>query len=261
LTHISFIIDFETKLINMESFIEQRCGMSKIEEIKETARKLEKEAARSIFETHLDLEKLRIATELRVQNPKSFSPELNLLLHDLKAREKRFEQILREYAASQVVWSTYLSRVKGIGLTMAGGLVAFFDPRRAPHVSSYWKRAGLHVVGGHISRKSKGEKLDYNPKIKSFILGRVAKQLALAKGFYYDLYKKFKREEEAKHRDACKCKAPRMHIHRRAARRMAKVFLQHFWIYSRQAEGLPTDQPYAVERLGHKNYIEWQPDK
>src|SRR6185436_18494007 len=46
------------------------------------------------------------------------------------------------------IYSEYLSGVTGIGPAMAGVIIAYLDPRRARHVSSFWKYAGLDVSGG-----------------------------------------------------------------------------------------------------------------
>jgi hypothetical protein len=46
------------------------------------------------------------------------------------------------------IYNEYLCDVTGIGPAMAGVLIAYLDPTRARHVSSFWKYAGLDVSGG-----------------------------------------------------------------------------------------------------------------
>jgi len=46
-----------------------------------------------------------------------------------------------------------------------------------------------------------------------------------------------------------------LHIHEAARRKVAKIFLAHLWEVWRRARGLPTRPPYAVEQLGHKDYM------
>ncbi len=41
------------------------------------------------------------------------------------------------------------------------------------------------------------------------------------------------------------------HAHNAALRKVAKEFLRRFWLVSREASDLPTDEPYAVAILGH----------
>ena len=45
------------------------------------------------------------------------------------------------------------------------------------------------------------------------------------------------------------------HAHNRAARRMVKIFLIHFWIAGRMLEGLPVVAPFVQEKLGHEHII------
>jgi len=46
------------------------------------------------------------------------------------------------------IYRDYLVNVTGIGPAMAGVLVAYLDPKRARHVSSFWKYGGLDVANG-----------------------------------------------------------------------------------------------------------------
>jgi len=46
-----------------------------------------------------------------------------------------------------------------------------------------------------------------------------------------------------------------LHQHNAALGRMIKTWLQHLWITWREMEGLPANQPYAMDRLGHEHYI------
>ncbi len=45
------------------------------------------------------------------------------------------------------------------------------------------------------------------------------------------------------------------HAHNRAARKMVKIFLVHFWVAGRMLEDMSVVQPYAKERLKHKHII------
>lgn len=47
-----------------------------------------------------------------------------------------------------------------------------------------------------------------------------------------------------------------LHINNRALRKVAKLFLSHFWIQARKFAGLSTKQEYVIEVLGHNDYIE-----
>jgi len=110
-------------------------------------------------------------------------------------------------------------------------------------------------------RRIRGLILDYDPEVKAFVLGRIGRQIMLTKGkagFYYELYQKFKAEEQARNQNFNP-----LRIHRRALRKTMKVFLYHLWKFQREAEGLPTDLPYVFAKQGvsHKLLISWIPDK
>ena len=45
------------------------------------------------------------------------------------------------------------------------------------------------------------------------------------------------------------------HIHYRALRKMIKIFMQHYWLVSRDMKGLPLGMPYAHDKLGHTSFI------
>lgn len=50
-----------------------------------------------------------------------------------------------------------------------------------------------------------------------------------------------------------------LHVHNAARRKMVKLFLSHLWVVWREAEGLPTREPYAIEYLEHQTYIDpWE---
>jgi len=215
-------------------------------------KKDETELLRSEVETVYDVQKLRVAVQLRVKNPKSWSPALEELQHRLESDEKLLGKRIAERVKHHHLWSLFLKHVKGIGPIMAAGLLSFFDIRKADHVSSFWRYAGL---APHQTRRSRGQKTDYNPKVKSFMLGRVGRQLMMARGEYHKLYDQFRAREESKHP-----KLSALQHHRRALRKMVKIFLEQLWVKWRQLEGLPVSQPYSVAKLGH-DYIQPQPEE
>lgn len=48
------------------------------------------------------------------------------------------------------------------------------------------------------------------------------------------------------------------HIHSRALRKVAKVFLCTFWVASRELAGLPVEDPWIIEHGGHEDQITWR---
>ncbi|GAJ19172.1 unnamed protein product [marine sediment metagenome] len=45
------------------------------------------------------------------------------------------------------------------------------------------------------------------------------------------------------------------HLDAMAVRKMIKLFLACLWLVWREAEGLPTRSPYAIEKQGHSSVI------
>jgi hypothetical protein len=168
----------------------------------------------------------------------------------------------------------------------------------SPTVSAYWKWWGLHVEEtGRGPRKKRGDKLDYNPNLRAFSwrIKRSFKMQKAQKSFYRRIYDGYKKRifenprrikvngvevlsppfsEILKNPEACpryeQCKAIlkrraepacRGCLDNMAVKYATKVFLSHVWEQWRLIEGLPIRQPYAIEKLGHHVYIDWEPDR
>ncbi len=76
-----------------------------------------------------------------------------------------------------------------------------------------------------------------------------------AKSKYRKLYDKIKADERRKHPIKKVTKGKTFfndgHIHNRAMRKVAKIFLAHLWQTWRRQEGLEATEPYAKQLLGH----------
>lgn len=77
-------------------------------------------------------------------------------------RQKDTEDILVKTISQMVkdhpIWDDFLKDVKGCGPLMAAVCIAYLDPYKARHVSSFWRYAGLDVVYEPYAK---------NPKLKS----------------------------------------------------------------------------------------------
>lgn len=153
------------------------------------------------------------------------------------------EELVSEYGFYPI-----LSRVKGIGPTMAAKLIALVDIRKCDTVSALWRFAGLAVIDGKAEKPVPGEKLHYSKRLKATMY-LVAKQLMAVKGPYYDYYYEMRQKYESKHPDW-----PRLRIHLAALRKVEKLFLAHMWEKWRTYEGLPVRRPYVIDMLGHNNF-------
>lgn len=159
--------------------------------------------------------------------------------------EEELDKTIAEIVTQYPVYD-YISQVKGIGPIYAAQLIALIDIDRAPHCSSLWRYAGMAVIGGKIERPTKGEKLHYNPRLKT-ICYRIALSFRKTSSSpyndihdnAYNYYQVNRPEWTDSH-----CKAS-------ARRKMVKIFLQHLWLTWRKLENLPVSEPYVQSHLGH----------
>jgi len=228
--------------------------------MKETFSKLKHPRLRILVENYYDIQKIRMALSNRAfiyDKFKMLTPAQSAALvqtvAEFKAEEKRIAKLIEEEIKGHPLWIGWLSGVKGVGSVMAAGLIAWIDdPGRFPTVSKLW----AYSVGKPGERIRRGQKVGYNPRLKTHCW-RVASQMLKARGPYADLYHEFKstysQREDLKQ---IKKGAYKLHIHLMALRKMIKVFLCHLWVRWREIEGLPVSKPYAIDKLGHKGYIE-----
>ena len=235
-----------------------------------------------------ELQKVRIACGNRVEAIKAersvgvlsfWEGQRDLLL----AREGDIEGLVRNIVSDHLVWTNWAQDVKGVGPITLGLILGEIDINRAHSISALWRYSGYAVINGQRQRPTKGQKLDYNRRLKTYVFRQMS-SLMRAGGAYSELYYRFREEEEAKvaknpdpneradtteesiveeraieneQPDGSEPSIPKnkMHVHLRAIRRMAKVWLSHLWVVWRTAEGLPVSQPWIIEHGGHTDYI------
>jgi len=175
----------------------------------------------------------------------------------LKEIETGISKDIKTFIKGMPLWELYLKDVKGIGETFAAALIAeIVDIGRFRKVASLWKYFGLHVVNGKAPKKTKGQKIDWNPRCRTLAwkIGEAFIKIG-DRGFYGRMYRKFKEEDAAKNPNLTKA-----HLRARAKRKTVKLFLAHLWQAWRMLEGKKIEVPYAVKHLGHKDFIPPQVD-
>src|SRR5436190_10100316 len=181
------------------------------------------------------------------------------------------------------IYREYLIGVTGIGPAMAGVLLAYLDPHRARHVSSFWKYGGLDVANG--SGRSRREEhlvereyldrngdpktrlgVTYNPFLKTKLMGVLGPSFLRSGSEWRTVYDDYKHRLESDParkkvtvvawKKAHKAGDPELRalwtpgrIHTAATRYMVKGFLCELWVRWRKLEGLPVTEPYAVAKL------------
>lgn len=184
------------------------------------------------------------------------------------------------------IYQNYLGNVVGVGPAMAGVLIAYLDPKRARHISSFWAYAGLDVANGsgrsrreeHLVEREYTDRngdiktrlgVTYNPFLKTKLMGVLGPSFLRSKSPQwrpvYDGYKhriesdplrekitvgQWKKRYKAKDPDIRKLWTPGR-IHTSSTRYMVKMFLGELWVKWRTIEGLPVTDTYAVRKLGY----------
>lgn len=120
----------------------------------------------------------------------------------------------------------------------AATVVAYLGAiERFDSVAALWHYCGQHVVDGKAPKRSKGNPMTWNPKLKTamYLLGvSIQKQTG---NRWNAIYKEYKAEELAAHADKCRdCKTPAGHCDARARRRMVKEILKQFYVLAKGEE-------------------------
>lgn len=245
-----------------------------IEEREEEATEQELTAPeiRRVVRLRDQIQKARIGCSNRIWSIKNKRAEgdidfWELMLGRVKPWEEETNAYLRNIVEGYAVWSRWGKYVKGMGLISLGIIIGEIDIRKAHSISALWRFSGYGVINGERQRRLPAEKSDYNGRLRTMIY-RQAQGLLRAGGCYADLYQRFKEEEIRRAQErglkivpSKKGKALKddemaaLHVHLRALRRMIKIWLSHLWLVWREAEGLPLSKPYAIDRLGHADFI------
>lgn len=154
----------------------------------------------------------------------------------------------------------WLDKIRGVGETSAAMVLGQIpDIARSPTVSSLVRYAGFAVFDGKRERPVKGEKLHYNPRLKTMMYRLIDLQIKTRGPFR-------RRYDEAKHRYLT-TKGPTEygglgewtlgHCELAARRKAAVLFLSMLWEVWRDAIGLPISRgPWIKEYGGEGHTIE-----
>ena len=167
---------------------------------------------------------------------------------DMERKEKEILKVIDYYLDRFPIWTEWLSKIEGVGPTLGAYIVSWLDPYKAPRPSSFWRYAGLHVVDGRAPVRRKGEKADWNHRLRSKLLGVLGDQFVKRpQSTYGRIYRDYKHRLE--HHAQWRQTTPG-HRHRAAIRYAVKMFLKDLWMEWRLLEGLPVVPDYAAAKLG-----------
>ncbi len=237
-------------------------------------------ALRVLVETYYDVQDQRIRGAHRIRQYTEITDTPERMLegwHDeidkrMSSSEGYLQRRVQKLLDDEPLWRDWLVDVRGIGPCLAGGIMAWLDPAKAPHRSSFWKYAGLSVQDGEQEKRKRGQKIQYVPKLKtlSWKIGEsFIKQTKPHPSEYRRLYERFRikvnnqtcsREHII---DGKKVECFDAHKYAKAKRLTVKIFLAHVWEVWRRMEGLPVEDPYPMAHKGHSmnDYIPPMRDK
>lgn len=176
--------------------------------------------------------------------------------------------------------SSRVKQVCGIGPVISAGLAALFDVTDRPTAGHFWRFAGLDPT----QKWEKGKKRPWCADAKRLLWiasSCFVKVSGLESDVYGKIYLKRKAEEEVKNalgeytlqaatklekfkigKDTkayefySKGQLPPGHLHARAMRYTAKLFLSHYHHVAYEIKyGTPPPKPFAIAILGHGHYI------
>ena len=223
----------------------------------------------TLYRSFKEIQQSRIRQSNRVWAKNE--PIAKEILDDLFKLEKKILKAIEPEVEKYPIWQ-WLKQIKGIGPATAAGLIGPIDKLGIENfnsASSLNHYCGLHIVDGRAAKLERGKALDWNPQMRSLLIGIVGPNfLKQHTPLYCDIYYREKERQLAieyplgelaakykgyKESDTHLTKG---HAHNRALRKMVKLFLSHSWEVWRRMEGLPIREPYAIEYLGHTTYIE-----
>lgn len=216
---------------------------------------------------------------------------------EMKDIEKYMDRKIKKELKNYPAYTEGLKRIKGLGgPRVAGGIISWMEKfdketkkvisiERFERISSLWQYAGIGEPGQKMRR---GEKLNFNPRLKMHVLEKAGNSLIKSveikydkKGekikiprFYRQIFLNFKKKYREEHPEKIwngrySKKGKKIydfsdgHIFLMARRAMCKILLSNFWIVWRKLEGLPVTKPYVLDKMGdkHKTYLyppEWE---
>jgi len=234
---------------------------------------------------YYDVQDVRIRTEnrLRISVPGEARTEYPGRLQAIEESLKlEIMQILQE----EPIWKEFLSKWRGIGPCLAGGLIARLMVRyaqRAPtneleekwilktkdkktlvperrgieafaNPSKLFAFCGLDVRNGKAPRRVRGqrESVTWSPEMR-VLSWKIAEQFIKQGRYYRQVYLSARQIYDARE-DLQKGKGAKGHRYNMAKRKMVKQFLTDLWVAWRKLEGLPTVNPYIVDKYPEQQH-------
>jgi hypothetical protein len=162
---------------------------------------------------------------------------------DLDAMVDDLRKTMINYGEEVPAWE-WVTNIKGLksGSLAAQLLAQIDDIQKFATVSKLWRFSGYAVFDGKAEHGKIGEKSHYNRKLKSICYLIAEQFIRQQTPGYVDIYYEEKARQRELHPEIIKDENGKKrftdaHIHKRAWRKMVKVFLQDLWVAWRAIEG------------------------
>ncbi|MFX1538594.1 MAG: transposase [Promethearchaeota archaeon] len=186
--------------------------------------------------------------------------------------ENRYKKLMEKFIKDEMVFTEFLDKIRGVGIIHGANLIkAFGDCGQYSTLSKLRAHCGYSVgKDNKAPHRKKGEKIKYNPELKTMVWKITHNLMMHNKGFYRKLYNEYKEKQlEREYEPGFLCdnyngyekediKLSKGHAHNRALRKIGVLFLSHFWEASRELNGLPAVKTYVEDILNHSNIIYWK---
>jgi len=193
---------------------------------------------------------IRGFSRIEYKIPDKWDTELKIWNDELKQIEKKIKTLLD--SGDYPLWER-LKEVKGISYNTSAKLISYIDIANSRYVSSLWRYCGLDAT--HIKRTKgckEGDAKKFGvPFLKKEILGVLADSFIKQRTQPYRGIYDSEKERQLNNNGITKG-----HAHRRAIRKMMKVFMSHYYAVDKEVNGLVAEKPFVQERLGHENIIQ-----
>lgn len=194
-----------------------------------------------------DYQEVRIRTGNRLYA--DMSGEMDKFFKQVEKGEAELKRVIENELPKHPIYDKWLSKIKGIGPSLAGGLICLIgDISRFDSISKLWAYSGYKVDDGKVQKRTKGQTSNWKNDIRT--LCRLVVDVMAIK-HRSEPYRGIYDKEKARQLE----KVPKLHAHNRAIRKVAKIFLQHYWCVARELAGLTVSQPWIIAHGEHVDLI------
>ena len=198
-------------------------------------------------------QKLRIAVSNRIKAYERLGLSLihaPLALEEIKATEAELGKRIEHLIKQDDFYNIWLKRIKGIGPLLSASLLSEVgNPEQFKTVGQLWARVGLHVIEGKAPRRSKGNKANWNGRLR-MTLYKTATSFIKYDCFgrkLYDDYKQYYIQRDGED--------PKWQTHNRALRRVMKDFLRCMWRAWLTSKNLPLTEAHKETKIFESDWI------